>query len=159
MINRRDRVIATLIVWGTMLITLVLFLQQFRSPGIDLWGNWYAYGSIMASDPLEAGRIMDALSSFSSNNYLTIRMFITEQMKGYFPLLALLALVLIGTAVFSTFVIWRSVVIPKGAHELAEKRKSAASFEQVERNLRHPEADEATLPDEPEAAAIRKARS
>ncbi|MCC6615607.1 MAG: hypothetical protein IT320_19195 [Anaerolineae bacterium] len=159
MISRRDRVIATLIVWGTMLMSLVLFLQQFRSPGVNLWGNWYAYGSIMASDPLEASRIMDALSGFSSNNYLTVQTFIAEQMRGYFPLLALLSLILIGTAVFSTHVIWRSVIIPKGAHELAEKRKAAASLEQVERDFPQAEAELPDLPEEAESAATRKARS
>ncbi|MCA9911358.1 MAG: hypothetical protein KC519_22045 [Anaerolineae bacterium] len=159
MINRRDRIIGTLIVWGAMLMALVLFLQQFRSPGVNVWGNWYAYGTFVGSDPLEASRVIDALSNFSSNNYQTIQAFVTEQMRGYYPLLALLVLILIGTAVFSTYVIWRSVIIPDSAHELAEKRKSAARLEQAERNMRQPEAEPPDLLDESEIAATRKARS
>jgi len=159
MISRRDRVIATLIVWATMLMSLVLFLQQFRSPGVNIWGNWYAYGTFVGGDLAEANRVIDALSNFSSNNYQMIQSFITEQMRGYYPLLALLVLVLIGAAVFSTYVIWRSIIIPDNAHELAEKRKSAANLEQAERGIRHADDEHPTVPDDLETAAVRKGRS
>ncbi|MBE0689007.1 MAG: hypothetical protein IH587_02650 [Anaerolineae bacterium] len=56
MISRRDRVIATLVVWAVMLATLALFLQQFRSPGVNVWGNWYGFQSITSTDPLLASQ-------------------------------------------------------------------------------------------------------
>ncbi|MBE0689006.1 MAG: hypothetical protein IH587_02645 [Anaerolineae bacterium] len=80
-------------------------------------------------------------------------------MRAYIPLLSLLVLALIGAAVFSTYVIWRSVIVPQAGREVAEKRKSAASLEQAERGIRHSDVEDAVIPLDPEPTATRKARS
>ena len=123
MISRRDRLIGTFIVWFVMFMALALLMQQFTAPEANVWNNWFGFGAISAADPEQASRAFEALNAFSSTTYQSSQALIAEQMQAYLPLLLLLVTALIGAALTSTYIIWRSVMIPNSVEIEIEKRK------------------------------------
>ncbi len=123
MISRRDRLIGTLIVWLAMFMMLAFLVQQFTAPEVNTWNNWYGFGAITAAEPEKATRAFEALNTFGNITYQSAHALVTEEMRAYAPLLLVLVLALIGAVMTSTYIIWRSVIIPHSVEIEIEKHR------------------------------------
>lgn len=135
MLQKRDRVIATLLVWIAVLVALSMAIGRLSFIALDMWGMWYHPGSVITgATSEEAMRILNDFQTFNSELYNQTQQFARAEMLAYLPYVVLIGAVLLVGGVLSTMFIWRSVAVP------AEVREAIAAGK--DQTIRRPEVFE-----------------
>lgn len=121
MVRKRDRVIATLVVWIAVFISMAVILGRLTGPGVDLQNFWYYSGNVVTGGSSEeAIAALDNLNKITAELQFQTQQYAQTAVFAYLPYIILLTIIFLGGGMLSTFFIWRSVAVPG---ELVERVK------------------------------------
>ncbi|MBZ0286956.1 MAG: hypothetical protein K8I30_05035 [Anaerolineae bacterium] len=113
MVRKRDRVIATLIVWIGVLVAMAVILGRLTGPGLEMQNFWYYSGSVVTGGSSEeAMQVLDGINKITNDLQMQTRQYAQAELMAYLPYIVLLSAFFLAGGMLSTFFIWRSVVVP-----------------------------------------------
>lgn len=128
MVRKRDRVIATLVVWIGILIAMSAILGRFTGPGLDMQNFWYYSGNVVTGGSSEAAvEVLNNINNFTNDVQSQTRQFAQAELLAYMPYIILLSALFLGGGLLCTIFIWRSVAVPGELIERVNAYKESAS--------------------------------
>ena len=118
MVRKRDRVIGTLLIWIGILFTMGMTLDRMSGISITMQNNWYNRGDVVTgASQEEATRLLETLQNINNELFVQVQQFTQTELMTYLPYFLIISAVLLVGGVLSTYVIWRSVVVPEAISE------------------------------------------
>ncbi|MEO8610824.1 MAG: hypothetical protein ABI690_23205 [Chloroflexota bacterium] len=139
MVRKRDRVIATLIVWIGVLVAMSVILGRLSGAALDMQNFWYYSGNVVTGGSSEeALQALNSINGMMNQLQFQTQQFAQAEMFAYLPYVVLLSAIFLGGGLLSTLFIWRSVAVPA---ELAERVKDYKEFVPPPRTVVHLDDD------------------
>jgi len=116
--RRTQRLIATLLVWIAMLMTVGIVVSRIATPEVYPMNAWYPYGGMVTgTDPETANRLMQQIGAVTDGIWDSGRSLAMEYYGMYAVwLIAIVAILLMG-GVAATYFIWRSAQLPDSVEQ------------------------------------------
>jgi hypothetical protein len=116
--RRSQRLIATLLIWIAILITVGVVVSRIAEPPVETWNAWYGYGNIVADGNAEAAaQTLNDISQMGSTLWQESRLIAMELYGQYAAWLLVIIGILLTGGIASTYLLWRGVYLPERIRE------------------------------------------